>query len=178
MRTWKVVILTICLISPLFAQIYKWTDSQGNVHFSDQPHPDAEKITIPEAQTFNPPPLLSPQASPTSSVKEGGDSERGYDVLQIIQPQNEETIRNTEGFIPVVVSIKPKLKGGDKLQILYDGKALGDPKPTTVFALNQVKRGSHTIAVQALDEEGNVLQTSESITVFMMQPRVNMVPRN
>ena len=177
MRMWKIVLLSLLMVSPIFAQIYKWTDSNGDVHFSDQPHPNAEKLDIPEAQTFKPPPLLSPQSSPSQSNSQDGDTDRGYSVLKIVQPQNEETIRNTEGYIPVVASIEPRLKDGDKLQVLYDGKPLGDAKASTVFALSQVKRGSHTIAVQVVDSEGKVIQTSDTITVFMMQPRVNMVPR-
>lgn len=31
------LITVLCLVSPLQAEIYKWTDEQGRVHFSDKP---------------------------------------------------------------------------------------------------------------------------------------------
>ena len=31
------MIVACCLVSPLQAQVYKWTDEQGRVHFSDKP---------------------------------------------------------------------------------------------------------------------------------------------
>ncbi|MCE3045019.1 DUF4124 domain-containing protein [Legionella sp. 16cNR16C] len=163
--------------SAVHADIYKWTDSNGNVHFSDKPHPGAEKIDLPEAQTFGPAnnQPADTESQPVTDEKENEEEEESYSYLAVTQPQNEATIRNNQGYIPIIVDIKPELKKGNLLQIIYDGEPLGDPQATTIFALNDVKRGSHTIAVQAVDAEGNVLYTSEPITIFMHRPRVGMV---
>jgi len=44
MRILKIVILVtalvLAIISPALAQIYKWTDQQGNIHFGDRPPPE------------------------------------------------------------------------------------------------------------------------------------------
>jgi hypothetical protein len=48
-----VVLMSIVCVS--YAQIYKWTDSQGVIHFSDTPHDGAQKLNIPDAQTYSPP---------------------------------------------------------------------------------------------------------------------------
>lgn len=176
MRKLCVLSLLFFMMGALQAQIYKWTDSDGNVHFSDQPHQGAEQVDLPPSQTFSAPNQGGNNTN-VPAVPPTGDTERGYKVLKISQPQDQATIRNNQGYVPVIATISPELKSGDMLQILYDGEPLGDPKPTTVFALNDVKRGSHTIAVQVLDEEGNVLTTSEPITIFMHRPRVGMVPQ-
>src|ERR1700750_1138889 len=34
------------------ATVYKWVDENGVTHFSDQPNPKAEKLTISGAQTY------------------------------------------------------------------------------------------------------------------------------
>ncbi|KTD52374.1 hypothetical protein Lrub_0006 [Legionella rubrilucens] len=175
MRTFGYLICMFLAVGALHAEIYKWTDSEGNVHFSDQPHQGSEQINLPASQTFTPP--AQNNSAPPPAKTQGSDAERGYKVLRIAQPIDEATIRNSQGYVPVIVEISPELKSGDKLQILYDGEPLGEPQATTVFALNDVKRGSHTIAVQAVDEEGNVLSTSEMITIFMHRPRVGMVPQ-
>ncbi len=69
---------------------------------------------------------------------------------------------------------KPKLRPGDLLQLMFDNKPLGPPRKTTVFALKDINRGSHTLAAKIVDSKGNVLATSDTITIFMQQPRVGM----
>lgn len=43
---WVLLLITIAQPQLLFGGIYKWTDSDGNVHFSDKPQPDAKQIII------------------------------------------------------------------------------------------------------------------------------------
>ncbi|KTC74886.1 hypothetical protein Lbir_0676 [Legionella birminghamensis] len=166
-------LLLFLTVNVVHADIYKWVDSNGNVHFTDKPHPGAEKIELPEAQTYSP---ATNQPAETEQIEKPADEEEKetYSYLAVSQPQNEATIRNNQGYVPIIIEIKPDLRKGDLLQILYDGEPLGDPQATTIFALNDVKRGSHTIAVQIVDAEGNVLNTSEAITIYMQRPRVGM----
>lgn len=154
------------------AQVYKWTDSSGNVHFSDKPHPGAEKVDLPEVQTFSAP---AAAASTNDNIAAVSDEENsGYKKVQIIQPKDQETIRNNQGFISVVVDMDPILRTGDKLQLLFDGAALGPPQLAPAFAIKDVNRGSHTLAVEVINNDANVIVTSETITVFMHRPRVGM----
>ncbi|AHE67160.1 DUF4124 domain-containing protein [Legionella oakridgensis] len=174
MRIDKLLFCFVMAISPLHAQIYKWTDSNGNVYFSDKPHPGAEKIELPEVQTFS-----SPAPSSESSAamqQEAIEASTDY-AMTILAPKDQETIRNNQGYVAVNVQLEPSLKANDKLQIIFDGKALGKPQATTVFALQNINRGSHTIAVQLVNEQGDVLKTSPSVTIFMHRPRVGMVPQ-
>jgi glutaredoxin len=44
---------------PAAAEIYKWTDSSGKVHYSDKPPPEAKKQPVKiEAQSFGGPPQM------------------------------------------------------------------------------------------------------------------------
>lgn len=155
------------------AQIYKWIDAQGNVHFSDVPHEGAEKVKINESQTYSPPKPINNNLSSTGDQQKEAKP-RSYTKLVISQPENEATIRNNQGYLVVAVEIEPDLTPGDNLQLLYDGAPIGEPQPNPSFQLNGVYRGSHTIAVQVLDPSGQVLNTSDSITFFMHRPRVGM----
>ncbi|KGP63466.1 hypothetical protein EP47_05615 [Legionella norrlandica] len=166
-------VLLMMIICCSHAQIYKWTDSQGVVHFSDKPHEGAEKVKIPETQTYTPPENGSGGSSEPKEVKK--EEEEKYTRLEIIQPQNEATIRNNQGYVVVAVQIEPDLSSGDNLQLIFDGAPLGDPQPNLLFQLNGIYRGSHTIAVQVLNANGEVVKTSESITIYMHRPRVGMV---
>ena len=93
-----------------------------------------------------------------------------------MQPEDQATIRNNQGYLPIIVQTEPELKAGDKVQVIFDGAPLGEPQATTVFALRDITRGSHTLAVKVMNAEGKELNTSESITVFIQRPRVGMVP--
>ncbi|HBD7470011.1 TPA: DUF4124 domain-containing protein [Legionella pneumophila] len=165
------LMMVICLSS---AQIYKWTDSQGVVHFSDKPHQGAEKIKIPEAQTYTPPANETGGSSEQEQKSVKQEDQEKYTKLEIIQPQNEATIRNNQGYVVVAVQIEPDLSPGNNLQLIFDGAPLGEPQPNLIFQLNGIYRGSHTIAVQVLNDKGDVLKVSDSITIFMHNPRVGM----
>lgn len=45
-----------------------------------------------------------------------------------------------------------------------------------VFEINGMYRGSHTLAAEVVDAEGNVIDSSEPITIYVFRPRVGMVP--
>lgn len=172
-KTLSYLLLSLLTVT-VQAQIYKWTDSQGNVHFSDKPHQGAQEIELPEVQTYSPPPV--PQAN--ANNQENGEEETdSYESISITQPENEATLRNNQGLVNVSVELKPSLKTGDKLQMIFDGQKLGAAQTTPNFIINNVYRGSHTIAVQVVNADGKVLMTSDSITIFMHRPRVGMVPQ-
>lgn len=165
------LILLLLLVNPLYCAVYKWTDSSGDVHFSDKPHPGAEKIDLPEVQTFSAPPVEKNTGVPSSSPD---IKDVNYKKISIIQPADQATIRNNQGMVSVIVQIEPELQVGDKLQLIYDGTAVGEPQKQPLFSLKDVYRGSHTISVQVLDKKGKVLGTSQTVTFFMHQARVGM----
>ena len=164
--------LLVLAISPLQAAIYKWTDANGVVHFSDKAHPDAEKIKLPETQSFPSPTSETPSLPAEPAPQE----EQSYTVT-IVQPESDATIRNNQGYLPVIVQVEPELKSEDKLQMIFDSAPLGTPQVSTVFALREIKRGTHTLAVQVVNAAGDVLTTSPPITIYMHRPRVGMVPQ-
>ena len=156
-------------------QIYKWTDSNGNIHFSDKPHEGAEEIALPKVQTFSAPKISEPA---NASVPTPISDDETYKSINIIQPEDQSTLRNTQGYVSILLNIKPTLKEGDRVQIVLDGAPVGEPQPATVFALQDIKRGSHTLSAQLVDKQGHIIKTSTPITIFMMPPRVGMGKNN
>lgn len=168
------ILLMIC-ISCSYSQIYKWVDSQGVVHFTDKPHDGAQEIKIPEAQTYVPPNNSEngKDEKPNEEVEKPAE-EIEYTSLEILQPENEATIRNNQGFMVVAVDVKPALSGDDKIQLLIDGQPIGKPQITLVFQISGIFRGAHKIAVQIVKPDGTVIKTSDTIEIFMQRPRVGM----
>lgn len=176
MKRYLFIILALFSGSVSCAQIYKWTDANGIVHFSDIPHQGAETVNLPKVQTqaVPPPDQTSEKPAAKPSSKAAPSPADSYEEVAITEPENESTIRNNQGVIPVMVSLKPALMEGHQLQLVFDGKVIGAPQEATSFVLNSVDRGSHTIAVNVIDSQGEVVATTDKITVYMQRPRVNM----
>src|SRR5262249_61617017 len=47
------LLLLVCSVA-LAATVYRWVDEDGVVHYSDQPHANAEKLQVHAAQTYKP----------------------------------------------------------------------------------------------------------------------------
>lgn len=158
----------LLMSAPLQADIYKWTDPNGDVHFSDKPHEGSEKIELPPTQTYSGPanaeeaPLSAPLIP---SINQPAHIE--YSQLGFLQPTDQSTLRDNQGNLSVSVEMTPNLQPGDTLSLLLDGGIIGKPQTNTTFTLSNVNRGSHTLIVQIQNEQGAVLKVSQPITVFL-----------
>lgn len=162
----------LCLLPalPAVATVYKWTDEKGLVHFSDEPHPGAERLEVGQPSVYNPPPVdLRSGERPASTAI-------GYMDFSIAQPQPEATIRNNPGTVMVRFRIEPELRGGDQIRVLLDGKPV-DTGATTIVALQRVDRGTHTLSAVVEDKAGAVVARAAPVTFYMHRPSVN-IPAN
>lgn len=160
----------LLIMTPIYADIYKWVDANGDVHFSDKPHQGAETITLPPTQTYSPPKTTT--APPPTTPKIEPQKAATYTKIMIVQPQDQETIRSNQGLLTVIGRVEPELNPEDKLQLLYDGAPVGAPQRELAFTLNQIYRGSHTLELQVLNDAGKVIGSSSPITIFMHHTRV------
>ncbi|WP_244859090.1 DUF4124 domain-containing protein [Shewanella dokdonensis] len=98
MRTWLVI---LCLWSVAAqATVYKWVDKDGNIHYSDQPHADAQQVQLRE-NTSNQ--VSMPPVKPISVAndsEETTEQKTRYQV-SIVSPHHEETIRDNAGDFTV-----------------------------------------------------------------------------
>jgi hypothetical protein len=167
------LMMLICLSH---ADVYKWVDGEGNVHFSDTPHLGAEKLTIADTSidSSSAPPSSQSSTPDKLSPARSSTHQSSYTKVAIAQPDNEATIRNNQGAFAVSVEVEPDLLPGDKVQLIVDDVPRGEPQTSLLFQLSDILRGSHTIAVRVINADGMTVETSQSITVFMFRPRVGM----
>lgn len=175
------------------ADIFKWTDQKGNVHFADTPHPGATQVIIPAAQTQDPTPpssaapvtsnISNATATPTSDVsnsstasspantatKTSTDVAHAYQKLDMTAPLDQASIFNGPGSFTVTVTSVPSLISGDKVQVLLDGKLAGESASNSV-TLATVDRGTHQVQAQIVSKDNKVLMSSKMITVFVHRP--------
>jgi len=73
MRFIAAVVMLLVSGLALAATVYKWVDENGVTHYSDQPHPGAQKVTVAAPQTYSapPPPAVAPavKASTVSNIE-------------------------------------------------------------------------------------------------------------
>ena len=164
-------LLTACLLCalalPAVAQIYKYTDANGNTVFTNQPPEGqaAETVELPPTNTVQAQPVES--AAPTDAP---AASAQPYGVLALTDLPSEEALRANNGSFSVGVQIDPRLQPGHSLRLLLDGQPYGQPSNVPRLQLVNVDRGEHSLAVEVLSG-GQSLQRSASVT-FTVQ-RVN-----
>src|ERR1700751_5360042 len=115
MRT--VLFTLMCLAAPLViaATVYKWVDENGVVHYSDQPHQNAEKVEVGAPQTYRADSGSSPAGGPTAPPP---SSQRAGVSLgcAIAQPSADQTFSNVDS-LSIVVRTDPTLRAGDQVFI-------------------------------------------------------------
>lgn len=139
------------------ADIYTYTDAQGNRVFTDQPHKNAKRVDVaPTNNMTGTPPTRSVKLSPTSPARVKPAAR--YELLRILVPEPDATLRNMEGNLIVTVSSDPALQEGHAYRLLLDGQPVAEPGRSPVFALNNIDRGTHQLSVEILDQNGQLLE--------------------
>lgn len=173
-----ITLFALCIVSTwTYAEIYRSVDAYGNVSYSDESSNGAEEIEV------NTGPIVG---TPATSLDEDEVGETKYKVednveedvegddgagdveptykLTVVTPPNGKSVRNNAGNLMVSVSVNPDLdkSRGDKFITYLDGNPEGKPKTDTIFELENIDRGAHTIRIDLVDKSGNVLTSASS----------------
>ena len=151
--------------------MFKVTDADGNVTFTDTPRVSCDSaverhsVTAPNSAT----PTETIRTPATLSAIE--ESTR-YD-WRIVTLANSTTIPMGPGNFAVQAALNPRLAPDENLQQSLDGEPVGAPQRIANWQLTNVYRGEHRLQVVRLDESGTQLDTSVASTVYVMRPTVN-----
>jgi hypothetical protein len=164
-RTFLYILLLIAL--PATAQIYKYTDANGNTVYSDH-SPDGV-----QAQPVELPPLnrVEPQApsAPPAPVSDNREPQRNaYDILELAGLPTEEALRANNGTFTVNVLIKPRLQPPHQLKLVLDDEPYGQPSNVPILQLVNVDRGEHRLAVQVIDGQ-TIIQQSPPVALSVQR---------
>ena len=150
--------------------LYKVTDKDGNVTFTDSPPSDASYLVEPY--------ILPPANSsmPTTVTTPGAESERedaspSYRT-EITLPKNGATIPMGPGNFTVSANLYPALSPKETLILEVDGQPSTPPQQHTSWDLTNVFRGEHRLRVLRIDASGLVAHQSDVTTVFVLRPSV------
>lgn len=168
---WKLVLAVVIALTMGAAigqadTVYRWVDAQGNVHYSDHPHPGATKVTLPQTQTFAPPmtaktraPEPPPAAAPTTD----------YSQFSLAAPANQATLWYVHE-VTVSVSLAPPLRPGDSITYHLDSKTIG-PTDATSVTFKDVDRGEHTASAM-LNAVNGASMSAGPVTFYVRQKSI------
>lgn len=160
----------ICLLMLIghsaVAEVYTYIDAEGNRVFTDQPHKNAKKVDIAPSNQIRSAPKKPSQAS---SAKPKPGPLFHYQLLRILAPEPDTTIRDIQGNLIVTVTNDPELQPGHVYRLLLDGSVYGDAGRSPVFPLTNIDRGTHLLSIEIVDQYGRVAERTPNQPFHMMR---------
>jgi len=168
MRAIVFTLLSVLCTAAFAATVYKWVDENGVTHYSDQPHENAQKVTLAQPQTYKAPKPPPEQPSAPAAPK----APPPYSSCAIAQPANDDTFPNATS-VDAAVATNPGVRPGDEVVLLLDGSRVPTFPPSGGGAtISGIERGSHSLQVIIRDGNGQVVCQSANITFTVLQPSV------
>lgn len=176
-RSAGLILTLLCVSGTALSQteIYKYTDEDGNVSFSDRRpvNPEGDREEKVELQPTNSamPPADIPALRPSEP---GASRETAKPVFKsvITHPGDQSTIPMGPGNFTVMAQMEPPLRPGEGVILRVDGSPTGEPKQQPIWHLTNIFRGSHELVVERVDSRGAPLHQSSPVTVYVLRPSV------
>lgn len=174
MRILALVLLAVLLSPVAVAQeIYRWVDKNGVVHYSDQPGPGAERITV-SGQIARTPPEDADSPDLYTTPRTRAPAGAPYQSLTITRPAADEVFYGTDYTVAVDVALDAQLRQGDSVVVFLDGRRV--PAAGLSAMLSGVPRGSHVLRAEVLDSNGNTVIGSPEVTFHVRQASIANPP--
>jgi hypothetical protein len=156
---------------------YRWVDAEG-VHYSDQPHPGADKIVLGLPQTYSSAEAETPAPAATPKAGKARAAEAfHYDSCAVVQPAQDQVLINVEA-VNIAVEVHPAKRSSDRVVLSFDAKAVEADSPDQMeFKITPIDRGTHTVAAVVHDAKGKSLCHSPAVSFEVRQPSV-LAPAN
>ncbi|HUP91754.1 MAG TPA: DUF4124 domain-containing protein [Solimonas sp.] len=167
--------LMLCLLLlaalPAAAEVYRYTDEKGVIHYTDKPpSKDAKPAKLPPLQSIPGGMPASPPASAVASAPAATATATRFSV-NITSPTPDETLRDPSSPVSIAVSVMPGLVGGYGLIYYVDGEPRNSsPVGDTSMSVSGLERGEHLLAVAIVDNAGREVARSPAVVVHLKQP--------
>jgi hypothetical protein len=167
-RTWLVAGL-LAAFAVQAAVVYKWVDTDGVVHYSDQASPGAEKIYTSSSTSAGTSGQRAPAGSQQAASTPPAAGGLAYSDFSITSPVNDQTFFGDD-VIAVHLSLAPPIKPNQSIAWHLNGQQLDNPPDAVSFPLPHLDRGTYTLAATITDQRTGDAQSSNSVTFFVRQP--------
>ena len=153
------------------AEVYRWVDSEGTVHFSDQAVPGATPVeTEPLSEVeLDTAPAPRDNGADQASAK---DPPAAIDYrVSIVNLRDDDVVWNNARELELQLAIEPRLavERGHRIEAYVDGVRHGPPRRETRIVLSGIDRGTHEVMARIVGEDGSALAESERLTIHHRQ---------
>jgi hypothetical protein len=156
------------------ADVWRWVDDSGVVHFSDTPVEGAEQVDVSASTRSTGSRLYNqrPDIPDDEPEEESAEEEAaGYESATISTPAAEETLWNIEGVLNASLQLSPPLQAGHQVRVYLDGSEQMTVRSTS-FTIDGVYRGVHNIQAEVLNEAGKVMIRTQPNRFYVQQNTV------
>jgi hypothetical protein len=178
MRKLVALLSMLTAVSAVAADMWRWRDADGVMHYSDRPVPGAERMSVQAPQSAQPASQSSSGASFTAPRPEAAAAPPiVYTRCEIQRPSNDEVF-NSVTTVTVTVALEPGLVDGYRLQMLVNGAEYKDwPAGSTTYSLENLFRGSYTLSARVVGADGKPACQGPPVSFHIRQPTINSPAR-
>jgi hypothetical protein len=179
-KTFLLVCIAFSLVmtaNPLSAQVYKTTDADGNVTYTDRPPEDGAEpiklapISVIEAPAYETKPKAGEEKGEAANELSLKDMRRNYKDFAIVAPQPEQSLWQPEKAITVAWNVRYQLQPGMKVTVIVNGR----PFTTTterMVPIGELDRGEHVVSAELKDVKNRKIATAKSVTFYVQRPNI------
>jgi len=164
------ITLSLIVVAAVHAAVYKTTDDQGNITYTDTPPAEnsANEVLLP---VINQLPSSIPAAAPSpESVKaEPVMAFAGYSFFALVSPLDDSLVHFDQPAVVAQLALTPELEDDHLVQFYIDGSAYGKPVAGTSLSIRGLERGTHRISARVLSSQGAVLVITASVTIHVQR---------
>ena len=150
------------------AEMWRWKDANGVVHYSDRPVEGAERIEVrPSAMTGS---VATPAPAPVAAADLVAVVP--YTRCAITAPTNDQVF-NAVSSVPAALELEPALQPEHRVQVFLNGREYTEwPAGTLSYTFLNLYRGSYALSVRIVNADNKMLCLGDSITFHVRQPSV------
>jgi hypothetical protein len=169
MRAGLVILLFLTSAALPAMDTYTWVDENNERHWSDQPHPGADKIELTPQNGYRAPPLPAARSVTRAPATAAGPA---YESCAIAQPTADQVYFDVDA-VTISVQLAPGRRGGDVISVTVDGSGVAPASAGgTDFTVTPIDRGTHVAAATVRDASGHTLCTAAAVTFHVRQRSV------
>jgi hypothetical protein len=150
------------------AVIYKWTDADGVVHFSDQPVPGAEKIEVSQAPRVG---TFGEKLPPSQTVAKPTPSKPADYTQFVLSTPTAEQVFFGDDPVTAHLNLDPGLLPNHSITWYLNGAPLTEqPIDAVSISLKQLARGAYTVSATVSDSASGETRSTDAVTFYVREP--------
>ena len=166
----------ICTTTSHATQVFVSRDAQGNLIFSDRASPNAEQHrikplpTVPAFEYETPDTNVKfPAIADEAPIRSDGFE---YQFLTILYPRDQDNLPpGVSATLEIMVGLRPKLRPQDQLVLLDNGTRAYTGRDLTI-SMSNLNPGQHLLQLAIEQPNGDLVQHSEGITIYVQRHSV------